>query len=270
MPPPSSATQAASQAPLSPAELAYLHGSLSLSPPIRPDLRAPTQFRPLVAETDILPSANGSARVCFADGSEAIVGVKAEVEKCDDSKALASSGLTTGCGDDEDGNGDGDGVGGDGVCGDGGDGGGWGGQGGVEGGEEGGEEGRKRRRKKAKGNDAWVEISIDMPGFRDDDALPVFLAAMLNEALLASGDLPGRLCINRRYHWRLFIDVRYVTLVVSLSLLVSSKIFCAFPFWIADSLWSRPVFYPSSTSTRSLPDCGIADGVSRCYDNGFS
>lgn len=67
--------------PLSPAELSYLQTSLSATPPIRPDGRSPTQFRPLVAEADILPSANGSARVCFSDGTEAIVGVKAEVEK---------------------------------------------------------------------------------------------------------------------------------------------------------------------------------------------
>src|SRR6202045_1147171 len=66
---------------LSPAELSYLHTSLSLHPPIRPDARSPTQFRPLIAETDILPGTNGSARICFADGTEAIVGVKAEVEK---------------------------------------------------------------------------------------------------------------------------------------------------------------------------------------------
>ncbi len=77
---------------LSPAELAYLHSSLSLSPPIRPDLRAPTQFRPLVAETDILPGTNGSARICFADGSEAIVGVKAEVEKKNKSDSLEYAG----------------------------------------------------------------------------------------------------------------------------------------------------------------------------------
>ncbi|CAD6566742.1 MAG: Exosome complex component RRP42 [Alectoria sarmentosa] len=66
---------------LSPSELSYLHTSLSLHPPIRPDARSPTSFRPLVAETDLLPSANGSARLCFADGTEAIVGVKAEIEK---------------------------------------------------------------------------------------------------------------------------------------------------------------------------------------------
>ena len=72
---------ASTQTLLSPAELAYLHDSLSLTPPIRPDGRTPTQFRPLVAETGILPGTNGSARICFADGTEAIVGVKAEVER---------------------------------------------------------------------------------------------------------------------------------------------------------------------------------------------
>src|SRR2546421_12446157 len=76
---------ATAQLPLSPAELSYLHTSLSLTPPIRPDARTTTQFRPLVAETDILPSTNGSARICFADGTEAIVGVKAEVEKTQNS-----------------------------------------------------------------------------------------------------------------------------------------------------------------------------------------
>lgn len=66
---------------LSPAELSYLHASLSSTPPIRPDSRTATQFRPLNAETDILPSTNGSAHLSFSDGSEAIVGVKLEVEK---------------------------------------------------------------------------------------------------------------------------------------------------------------------------------------------
>ncbi|KFA53244.1 hypothetical protein S40293_04661 [Stachybotrys chartarum IBT 40293] len=72
---------ATNQVLLSPAELAYLHSSLSLRPPIRPDGRLPSQFRPLTAETGILPGTNGSARVCFADGTEAIVGMKAEIEK---------------------------------------------------------------------------------------------------------------------------------------------------------------------------------------------
>src|ERR1700679_1894837 len=75
------APSATQQVLLSPAELSYLHTSLSLTPPIRPDGRTPSQFRPLIAETDILPGTNGSARICFADGTEAIVGIKAEVEK---------------------------------------------------------------------------------------------------------------------------------------------------------------------------------------------
>ena len=65
----------------SPAELAYLHTSLSLHPPIRPDSRTSTQFRKLSAETDVLPATFGSAHLSFSDGSEAIVGVKAETER---------------------------------------------------------------------------------------------------------------------------------------------------------------------------------------------
>ena len=163
--PPSTATN--TYPLLSPAELSYLHTSLSLHPPIRPDSRSPTQFRPLIAETDILPSTNGSARICFADGTEAIVGIKAEVEKGD--YDIVGSTYDEGKTDHEDND---------------------------------GQQGRRNM-----GDDGWVEVSIDMPGFRDDDSLPVFLAAMVNEALLASGDLPDRLWINRRFHWRLYIDV---------------------------------------------------------------
>jgi exosome complex component RRP42 len=50
-------------------------------------------------------------------------------------------------------------------------------------------------------------MSVEVPGFRDDDALPVFLASMLTESLLASGELKDRLYINRRFHWKLYIDV---------------------------------------------------------------
>ncbi|CAK4032839.1 Exosome complex component RRP42 [Lecanosticta acicola] len=170
--------------PLSPAELSYLHTSLSQDPPIRPDGRAPTQFRPLVAETDILPSANGSARICFADGTEAVVGVKAEVEKssrrggmCRAAAAQGERGLgTSGGGDDVDMGDDDD--------------------------EEGGEVARK-----GKGEGSWLEIAIEIPGMRDDDALPVFLSAMLSEALLADGELKDRLWINSRFHWRLYVDI---------------------------------------------------------------
>jgi exosome complex component RRP42 len=135
---------------LSPTELAYLHSSLSLSPPQRTDARSPTQFRPLVAESDILPGANGSARICFADGTEAVVGCKAEVERKAKSSTVNKE----------------EGYGG-----------------------------------------GILEMSIEIPGFRDDDSLPVFLAEMMCEALLASGDLARRLGINSRYHWKLNIDV---------------------------------------------------------------
>jgi len=166
---------------LSPAELSYLSDSLALTPPIRPDGRSPTQFRPLVAESDILPAANGSARVCFADGGEAVVGVKCEVERTARRGGGVSGGLGAGGeGYGEDGNAEEDreGQGGSGKAG------------------------------RGKGEDEWVEMSIEIPGYRDDDALPVFLAAMLVEALLADGRLTGELWINRRFHWKLYIDVR--------------------------------------------------------------
>lgn len=70
------------------------------------------------------------------------------------------------------------------------------------------EEEREERSGRGRGRGEWVEMTIEIPGFRDDDALPVFLAAMLNEALLATGELPDRLWINNRWHWKLYIDVR--------------------------------------------------------------
>lgn len=158
--------------PLSPAELSYLYTSLSQDPPVRPDGRAPTQFRPLVAETDILPSANGSARICFADGTEAIVGVKAEVEKTGRRGGISGVRKDAAADDVEMGGGD------------------------------------DAHEREGKGEETWLDVSIDIPGMRDDDALPVFLAAMLTEALLADGDVKDRLWINSRFHWRLYVDVR--------------------------------------------------------------
>ena len=152
---------------LSPAELAYLHSSLSLRPPIRPDGRTPTQFRPLTAETGVLPGTNGSARVHLADGTEAIVGVKAELEKTVDP-------LST-------------------------------------------EEQDQPRR----GDDAertrgeWLELAVEIPGQRDDEASTVFLAEMLREALLADKEFARKLWINRRFHWRLYLDVRFLFCPVS-------------------------------------------------------
>lgn len=181
----------ASQTPhLSPAELSYLYTSLSLpNTPIRPDGRSPTQFRPLTAEADILPGTNGSARIGFADGTQAIVGVKAEVERSVSSSS-SDIGLFWGGkinNDDGVGNGDGDG--------------------GVEGGQGGSGN--------SAGQGSWVQMSIEIPGFRDDDALPVFLSEMMREPLVGSvgsgeGEdwgLKGRLVINKRWHWRLYIDV---------------------------------------------------------------
>jgi exosome complex component RRP42 len=150
---------------LSPAELSYLHTSLSLTPPIRPDGRTSSQFRPLVAETDILPGTNGSSRICFADGTEAIVGIKAEVEKSRPSYQQS-----------------------------------------VEGDDQNGGASHEKG-----GLNEWVEMGVEIPGFRDDDSMPIFLGAMLSEALLADGEFTSRLWINRRFHWKLYLDVSYTS-----------------------------------------------------------
>jgi exosome complex component RRP42 len=139
----------------------------------------------LVAETVVLPATNGSARICFADGTEAVVGVKAEVEKSKtlyaatgETAAEGALGLGTGGGEDVNMDEEDDDDGGVAIA-----------------------------TKKGRGEDSWLEISIEIPGMRDDDALPIFLSAMLREALLAEGGLKDRLWINRRFHWRLYIDV---------------------------------------------------------------
>lgn len=175
----------ASQTPhLSPAELSYLYTSLSLpNSPIRPDGRSPTQFRPLTAETDVLPGTNGSARIGFADGTQAIVGVKAEVEKTASATDVRHLSEQT----PENAN---SGEGSDG----------------------------KEGTDSVTGQGTWVQMSIEIPGFRDDDALPVFLAEMMREPLVGSvgtddgrleGGVKGRLVINKRWHWRLYIDVSF-------------------------------------------------------------
>lgn len=158
---------------LSPAELSFLRSSLSQAPPIRLDhTKGPRDFRSMRAEYDVLPSANGSARIALEDGTEALVGVKAEVEKSQWRPALGEQKdiFTVATGDqvmlDE-----------------------------------------KGDDNKGKGRNAWVEMSVEIPGFRDDDSLPVFLASMLTESLLASGELKDRLYINRRFHWKLYVDV---------------------------------------------------------------
>lgn len=164
---------------LSPSELSYLHTSLSLTPPIRPDARSPTSFCPLVAETDLLPFANGSARLCFADGTEAIVGVKAEIEKA---PGVGNERWYDNMGEEE--------LGEDEEM------------EGVEGDQRGGNQDSDS------GEDKWIEVTVDMPGQREDDAMVVFLAQMIHEGLVADGGLRTRLVINARWHWRLYIDVR--------------------------------------------------------------
>lgn len=71
--------------------------------------------------------------------------------------------------------------------------------GGVERGFDGG---------KGTGEDRWIEVTIDIPGQRDDDATVVFLAQMIHEGLVADGGLRERLVISAGWHWRLYIDVR--------------------------------------------------------------
>ena len=157
---PAMAPAHAVHANLSPAELSFLRAALVQTPPIRLDhTRGPKDFRPMRAEHDVLPSANGSARIALDDGTEALVGVKAEVDTSQARPTLRP--------DDTDDTDD----------------------------------------TKPRGQNAWIEMSVEIPGFRDDDPLPVFLASMLTESLLASGGLKDRLYINRRFHWKLYIDV---------------------------------------------------------------
>lgn len=160
----------------SPPQLSYIHSSLSLRPPIRPDARSPTTFRALRAETDILPAANGSARVCFpgAEGGEAVVGIRAEVE-------ATHTGTVTRRG----------GEGGEGREGK-----------GKE--EEGGEK---------EGDDGWVEVGIEL---REDETEGVVLAEMVREALVADGRLRKRLVISGKWHWRLVVDVSTLMLKLKL------------------------------------------------------
>ncbi|KAI0974779.1 hypothetical protein F4678DRAFT_420827 [Xylaria arbuscula] len=186
---------------LSPAELAYLHSTLSLTPPLRPDGRSATQFRPLIAETGILPGTNGSARICFADGTEAVVGVKAEVEKtagvhisnedeasreprqrrrkqksqAKGKKVAKSIAITAEEEDDDE--------------------------------AEDGETDDAVLLAEHRGENDWVELTVEIPGYRDDDSGTVFLATMLSEALLADGELTKKLWINRRFHWKLYLDI---------------------------------------------------------------
>ncbi|KAK0976326.1 Exosome complex component rrp42 [Friedmanniomyces endolithicus] len=218
--------------PLSPAELQYLHTSLSQDPPIRPDGRSPTQFRPLVAETDILPSTNGSARICFPDGTEAMVGVKAEVEKTRGGGQNVTGEVDGKTGEDE---------------------------------EMG--DGEDSRENSDRGWGEWVEIGIEIPGMRDDDALPIFLSAMLTEALLADTGLKDTLWINTRFHWRLYIDILLLSQPLSYPLpLLSLTIHLALLSTRLPSLISErdedPLFNDDWEASTHLYPRSKADGSS--------
>lgn len=66
---------------LSPAEYSYLRTSLESVPSIRPDARLDSQYRPLQAATNFMPTCYGSARIRTSDGGECIVGIKAKVTR---------------------------------------------------------------------------------------------------------------------------------------------------------------------------------------------
>jgi exosome complex component RRP42 len=164
---------------LSPAELSYLHTSLSNTPPLRPDLRSSTEFRPLRAESDLLPACNGSSHVSLTDGSEALVGVKAEVhrtaggkvtkrleEEMNEKMSLDDDvGISTP----------------------------------VRGSTE-----------RSRGSPDWISLNVDISTLRDDDPFLIFLSEMLREPLLVStsqSSLADSLVINSNWHWQLHIDV---------------------------------------------------------------
>lgn len=178
-----------SSLPFSPAELAYLYTSLSSVPPLRPDARPlATDFRPLRAETGVLPAVNGSAHVGFSDGREAIVGVKLEAEKTTGTKKTEQSA--------DDGAME------------------------VDVGEEATQNGPRR----AKGRQEWVTLTLTLPGLRDDDPNLVFLEEMLREPLVVHSSrleakdntttttsLQDSLVINSRWHWHIYIDVLLIS-----------------------------------------------------------
>lgn len=158
---------------LSPAELSYIHTSLASSPPLRPDGRSSTSFRPLQAETGVLPATNGSAHVSFSDGSECIVGVKLEVERTAQSVRPQQDAR----------NGDGDAMDVD----------------------------SKKENQQPLGRKEWISLNLNPSGgMRDDDPSLVYLDSMLSEPLRHTS-LPSRLVINHRWHWHLYIDVLLIS-----------------------------------------------------------
>lgn len=125
----------------------------------------------------------GSAHVGFADGREAVVGVRCEVERTPSQFSDMGNQEEV---DTE-----------------------------MAGTEQTGS-------KRGKGRARWVSLSLTLPGLRDDDSDLVFLEEMLSEVLVAPStsigtardinvegecSLQDALAINTRWHWRLYIDV---------------------------------------------------------------
>lgn len=127
----------------------------------------------------------GSAHVGFADGREAVVGIRAEVEKTG-SRTHEPVELNRESNTDAD--------------------------------MTGTNEEQADRKRRGMGRTKWVNLTLTLPGLRDDDKDLIFLEEMLREVLVAptSGDatsnagatsLQDALVINTRWHWRLHIDV---------------------------------------------------------------
>ncbi|EEB09600.1 exosome subunit Rrp42 [Schizosaccharomyces japonicus yFS275] len=71
-------------------QLSYTHKNLTdFQPPIRNDGRAANQLRAFSGQVDVLPGANGSARVKCGSVVEVVVGVKAEIGEADSKRGGA-------------------------------------------------------------------------------------------------------------------------------------------------------------------------------------
>ncbi|KAL2435200.1 hypothetical protein ABEF95_014423 [Exophiala dermatitidis] len=178
----------ASSLPFSPAELAYLHSSLASVPPLRPDARSSgTDFRPLHAETGVLPAVNGSAHVGFSDGREAIVGVKLEVEK---TKTTTNKQRGQDVEDKD---------------------------------TDMTDAAATQNNSRSGSKQEWISLTLTVPGVRDDDSSLAFLEEMLREPLVTaltetdlndssnSNSVQDKLVINSRWHWHVYIDVLLIS-----------------------------------------------------------
>ena len=131
---------------------------------------------------------------------------------------------------------------------------------GGSGGEDGGDLVRGEGEVFGGSEESWVEVSIDTPGGggggggggqqRDEENMVVFLEQMIHEGLVADGDLEARLCINRRWHWKLFIDVcTHLALFLSLSYIYTTTSSSRSSSTV--SLASRSALKPSKQAKRN-------------------